>query len=99
MADLISALEAESPVSRRATIGVGPAASTPATSAPPESGGKSRTAYIISTRRDIEELRAAGASVDAARMEAALERYIDSSVGGSGASRTGLTASDARGRS
>jgi hypothetical protein len=92
------------PAPGRPSIGIIPAASTPdasapANSAPPESGGKSRTAYIISTRRDIEELRAAGASVDAARMEAALERYIDGSVGDSGASRTGLTASDARGRS
>jgi hypothetical protein len=65
-----------------------PAASTPDASAtasslaPPESGGQSRTAYIISTRRDIEELRAAGAYVDADTMEAALERCIDSSVGG-----------------
>ncbi len=43
-----------------------------------ESGGNSRTAYIrvISTRHEIEELRAAGAYVDADTMEAALEHFF-----------------------
>ena len=39
----------------------------------PESGGKSRTAYIISQRNEIEGLRAAGAYVDADIMEARSE--------------------------
>ncbi len=41
-----------------------------------ESGGNPRTAYIISTRHEIEKLRAAGAYVDADTMEAALEQFI-----------------------
>jgi hypothetical protein len=50
----------------------------------PESGGKSRTAYIISQRNEIEGLRAAGAYVyvDADIMEAALQQFIWSSVAG-----------------
>ena len=107
MASLISALEEESlspTVPGRPSIGIVPAASTPAASAPasspppPASGGKSRTEYIIAMRHEIEDLRAAGAYVDADTMETALKDYIRSSVGGSGASQTGSTALDARGR-
>jgi len=46
----------------------------------PESGGKSRTAYIISQRNEIEGLRAAGAYVDADIMDEALHQFIWSSV-------------------
>ena len=48
----------------------------------PESGGKSRTAYIISQRNEIEGLRAAGAYVDADIMDEALQQFIWSSVTG-----------------
>ena len=48
----------------------------------PESGGKSRTAYIISQRNEIEGLRAAGAYVDADIMDEALQQFIWSSVVG-----------------
>ena len=45
-----------------------------------ESGGQSRTAYIISQRREIDELRAAGVDVDADIKEAALWLFIRKSV-------------------
>ena len=77
----------------RPSIGIVPAASTPAASAP----ASSPTEYIIAMRHEIEDLRAAGAYVDADTMETALKDYIRSSVGGSGASQTGSTALDARG--
>jgi len=48
----------------------------------PESGGKSRTAYIISQHNEIEGLRAAGAYVDADIMDEALRQFIWSSVTG-----------------
>ena len=89
----------------RPSIGIAPAASTPDASAtasspaPPETGGKSRTAYILSAKQDIEELRAAGAYAEADIMEESLQLYIRSSVGGLGVVRTGSTALDARGRS
>jgi hypothetical protein len=47
---------------------------------PPQSGGQSRTAYIISQRNEIEGLRAAGAYVDADIMDEALHQFIWSSV-------------------
>ena len=46
----------------------------------PQSGGQSRTAYIISQRREIEKLRAAGVDVDADIKEAALSLFIRRSV-------------------
>ena len=46
----------------------------------PQSGGQSRTAYIISQRREIEKLRAAGVDVDADIKEAALKLFIRRSV-------------------
>ena len=45
-----------------------------------QSGGQSRTAYIISQRREIEKLRAAGVDVDADIKEAALKLFIRKSV-------------------
>lgn len=94
-----------STVPGRPSIGIVPAASTPAPSAadssppPPASGGKSRTNYIIAMRHEIEDLRAAGAYIDADTMEATLTDYIRSSVRGPGAPHAGSTALDARGRS
>jgi hypothetical protein len=46
----------------------------------PQSGGQSRTACIISQRREIEKLRAAGVDVDADIKEAALKLFIWRSV-------------------
>ena len=46
----------------------------------PQSGGQSRTAYIISQRREIEKLRAAGVDVEADIKEAALSLFIRRSV-------------------
>ena len=45
-----------------------------------QSGGQSRTAYIIAQRREIEKLRAAGVDVDADIKEAALWLFIRKSV-------------------
>ena len=45
-----------------------------------QSGGQSRTAYIIAQRREIEKLRAAGVDVDADIKEAALSLFIRKSV-------------------
>ena len=45
-----------------------------------QSGGQSRTAYIIAQRREIEKLRAAGVDVDADIKEAALKLFIWRSV-------------------
>ena len=50
-------------------------------------------------RHEIEDLRAAGAYIDADTMEATLTDYIRSSVRGPGARHAGSTALDARGRS
>ena len=80
MEDLISALEEESPVAvhRRATIGVGLTASTPAASAPPVSGVKSVTAHVLDVRRQIAALREAGLDDDADEMEAGLKLFLRS---------------------
>ncbi len=82
MADLISALEEETPVHRpvprRATIGVAPTASTPAASAPLVPGGRSLTAHALDVKRQIAEFRDAGLDDIADEMEAELKLYVRS---------------------
>ena len=91
MEDLIAALEEESPVAvnRRATIGVGITASTPAASAPPVSGGKSVTAHVHDVKRLIAEFRDAGLGDYADELEAELKLFVRSMARtGSGSATT-----------
>ena len=78
---------------RRATIGTGRIASTPAPEAPARlmhPSGVSRREYITATKHEIQGLRDDGLHAEADRWQQALNRYIDGETGpGSSASGVG----------